>query len=487
MTLRMLPLPVTVLLVAPALLAAQPEQWSQFRGPNGCGVSQEDRRLPVHFGPAENLLWKTALLPGHSSPCLWNDRIFLTCFDEGNQRLETLCLDRGNGTILWRRAAPTQAIEKVHIVSSPAAPTPAADGERVYVHFGSFGLLCYDFDGNLLWQKERSFPRTEFGTGTSPIVVEGLVILNDQGPALPLLAVRGQSGSTVWEHEIGIGHSLPIVWRHDAGPELIVQSRQRLTSFHLDGTVRWSAGGLPLDAFTTPVVGDELLLVNFTSPGGDPQDRPLEPFERALDKFDSNGDGLFSLEELSEDIVFINRGVGQPGTPGGDITIQRAFARIAGDDQKIDRQEWDRLKQPRAEFENALWAIRPGANGDLDESHRGWRTRRNLPEVPSPLYYRGQLYLFRKGAIASCLDARTGKEVARARLPAPGSYYSSPVAGDGKVYIAAESGTLMVIEAGRKLNVLAQNELGERIMATPAIADGTLYIRTEQGLYAFRE
>jgi outer membrane protein assembly factor BamB len=110
-----------------------------------------------------------------------------------------------------------------------------------------------------------------------------------------------------------------------------------------------------------------------------------------------------------------------------------------------------------------------------------------LPEVPSPLYYRGHLYLVRRGGIATCLEARTGKEVYQGRLPVSGSYYSSPVAGDGKIYIAAESGTLMVLEAGKSLKVLAQNDLGERVMATPAIADGTLYVRTEKHMYAFRD
>jgi outer membrane protein assembly factor BamB len=476
------------LLLVPALLAGEPAQWCQFRGPNGSGVSLEDRRLPVHFGPSKNVVWKTALPSGHSSPCLWGDRIFLTSLTESERKLETLCLDRQDGKILWRCPAPAEKIEKVHTVSSPAAPTPATDGQRVYVYFGSFGLLCYDLDGKLQWQKPLPFPEAEFGTGTSPIVAGDLVILNHQGPGLPLLAVRRETGETAWtQADVGIGYSLPIVWRHDAGQELIVQSKNKLTSFNLDGTKRWSADDLPMDAYTTGVIGEGLLFVNYTTPGGEPQDRPLEPFDKALEKYDKNKDGLLSREELPKDLVFIDRGLGNPGTAGGDITLQSFFARIAGDDGKIDRPEWDRLKQPRAKAESALWAIRPGAKQNLDEAHRTQVTKRGLPEVPSPLYYRGNLYLFRRPGIATCLEARTGKQFYQKRLPVAGGYYSSPIAGDGKVYIAAENGTLMVLAAGNALKLLAENKLGERIMATPAIADGTLYVRTEGNLYAFRE
>src|SRR5713226_3534012 len=122
--------------------------WPQFRGRNGQGVSENDHP-PIRFGASEELLWKTELPSGVSSPIIWGDRIFLTGFSDG--KLETICLGRGNGEILWRRLAPTTAIEKVHEVSSPAAPTPVTDGKRVYAYFGSYGLLAYSFDGKQAW------------------------------------------------------------------------------------------------------------------------------------------------------------------------------------------------------------------------------------------------------------------------------------------------------------------------------------------------
>src|SRR5947207_2799831 len=115
--------------------------WPQFRGPGGLGVASS-ASPPIHFGPQSNVVWKTALPSGHSSPIVWRSRVFLTAYNEG--KLETLCLDRLNGRILWRQPAPAEKIEPTHRIGNPAASTPAADGERTFVYFGSFGLLAYD-------------------------------------------------------------------------------------------------------------------------------------------------------------------------------------------------------------------------------------------------------------------------------------------------------------------------------------------------------
>ena len=108
--------------------------WGQFRGPNA-GIAAGNKSLPVIFNENTNLIWKTPLPHGHSSPCVWEDRIFLTGI--ANNELETYCIDRKPGKILWHKPAWYEFIERVHRVNSPASPTPATDGQRVYVYFGS--------------------------------------------------------------------------------------------------------------------------------------------------------------------------------------------------------------------------------------------------------------------------------------------------------------------------------------------------------------
>ncbi|MCG8607643.1 PQQ-binding-like beta-propeller repeat protein, partial [bacterium] len=171
-----LALALSIVLLGAEMLLAQPA-WPRFRGPNGAGISESDHALPVTFDEKTNALWQTSVSEGHSSPVIWGDRIFLT--GKNNDELETLCLNRQTGEILWRKAAPKVKAERVHRVNSLASPTPATDGERVVVYFGSYGLLCYDYDGTEVWRRplEKKL-RNTFGAGSSPILMKDYLIFS---------------------------------------------------------------------------------------------------------------------------------------------------------------------------------------------------------------------------------------------------------------------------------------------------------------------
>jgi outer membrane protein assembly factor BamB len=210
--------------------AAREARWPQFRGLGGQGVAIEGQRLPTTFGLAKGLVWQAALPRGHSSPCIWDERIFVTGFDGDAKKIETICLERRSGKTLWRQPVPTAKFEKVHEVNSLASSTAACDGERVYVYFGSFGLLCYDMEGKLLWQRALEPIFTGFGSGTSPVVAGELVLLNSgKGFAsLTLLALDRKTGKTVWEKDRPRGvmssglWSTPVVRHTASGDEVIV-------------------------------------------------------------------------------------------------------------------------------------------------------------------------------------------------------------------------------------------------------------------------
>src|SRR5262249_20700371 len=152
-------------------------------------------------------------------------------------------------------------------------------------------------------------------------------------------------------------------------------------------------------------------------------------------------------------------------------------------DGKLDRNEWTQAGIDLSKRDSAMLAFRPGGRGDISKNHILWREKRALPEVPSPLYYRGRVYVVKDGGVVSCFEPKTGKLLYRKRLGSAGFYYSSLVAGDGKLYAASNDGVVSVFEAGDQLRVLARNALGEPIRATPAIADGKLFVRTENNLY----
>ena len=423
---------VAVLLSANFVGSAQtrgPVWWPQFRGPNASGIGAGTP--PVHFGPDQNVLWKISVGSGLSSPIVWEDRVFLTEFDPANKQLSTLAIDRRTGKILWRRSVAPGEIEKVHELSSPAGSTPVTDGERVYVYFGSYGLLSYDLNGNLQWERRLPVPENPYGAVSSPIVVGDMLVLNHQGQNAYLLAVNRRDGRTVWKTDrsmLQYGWSTPVHWRHDGIDEIIVlggdfRPNQRLMAYALaDGAERWWVGGLPPSGKSTPVVGEGLLF--FASP----------------------------------DIIW---------------------------ETSAERQNPERAAQFYANNLARLVAVRPGGTGEVSATHIVWSERKGVPGVPSPLYYNGRLYTFQNGGIVFCRLAKSGELVYNARLGAPGYYYSSPVAADQKIYIASEEGVVVVLDAGPTFNVLATNKLDGGILATPALADRHIYVRTDSHLYAF--
>ncbi len=150
--------------------------WPRFRGPGGLGIAPDDQAYPTKLDMSKNLLWKTEVPKGHSSPCIWGDSIFITA--RSGKNLETICIARGNGKIKWRKTVEPKTMERVMSANSYGSPTPACDGKRVYVYFGSFGLAAYDLNGNEVWQRPLPIPEIAYGSGASPIVANDMVIIN---------------------------------------------------------------------------------------------------------------------------------------------------------------------------------------------------------------------------------------------------------------------------------------------------------------------
>jgi outer membrane protein assembly factor BamB len=449
------------------LPAADTAAWPQFRGAGAAGVALAGD-FPVTFGPKSNVLWQVELPPGHSSPCIWGDRIFLT--GTSGDRLETLCVNRADGKILWRQSVQPDQPEKG--MGGLAAPTPATDGERVYVYFGAFGLVSYDFDGKELWRRTLPMPVTQHGSGVSPVVAGGLVIVNrDQDLGAHLLAVAARDGKTVWQAdrpEARRGFGTPLLWPPEKPEQVLVAGTLRLAAYRLqDGAPVWSASGLPNELVASPIFGGGLFFAAGWTPG--PVTPTLPTFDELLAQGDKDQDGQLTRDEV----------------PAG--TAKRDFPYADADkDGWLKRAEWEGLKAIYEKSENALIAVKPGGTGDVTKTHVVWKQNRGLPYVPSPLYYDGRVYLVKNGGLASCFDAQTGRpHYQEERLGALGDYYASPVAAAGKVLMCSQNGLAVVLKAGDTPEVLARNNLGERIMATPAIVGRQLYLRTAGKLYAF--
>ena len=411
--------------------------------------------------------------PGLSSPCVWGNRIFLTAHEAG--KLSTLCLDRRNGRILWSKLAPKDNVEEVHKASNPASASPATDGKRVYVYFASFGLIAYDFNGREQWQKPLPVPFVVNGSGTSPALLGGRLILNcdQQGGKSFLLALDPRSGKTLWQTprpDFPSGYTTPVLWKHDGTEEIIVAGSLRVVGYGLaDGKEHWSARGLEaVSVCPTPALGDEQVYIMSRSLGEGGSKMP--PFQGLLGAMDKNGDGKIAKSEAV-----------------GPLRQNGAFEFIDRDqDGFVDAAEWAESEKFNSKSESGIFALRAPGTGDVTGTHVVWKQKRAAASVSSPLFYRGRIYVVQDGGRISCYNAKTGeKAFEQERLEAEGEYFASPLAARGNIYFASTRGTVSAIAAGDTLKVIARNELGEPIMATPALADSKLYVRTSSHLWAF--
>ena len=450
------------------------DNWPRFRGPNGSAVS-ESKNPPVEIQRESMIRWKVAVPPGASSPCIWGQLLFLTAFEDG--KLWTLAYERDTGRLLWRAQAPTTEIEKyLHTEGSPAASTCATDGQRVVSYFGSCGILCYDFQGHLLWKHELPTAQThyDFGTGTSPIIADGLAILvRDVKNRPEVLALNAETGKELWTTErphVPTAFSTPLVTGHGKEMLLIVPGSLEMKAYDLHtGKERWVLRGLPTANCTLVVEGGEHLYFAGWSPGGG--DAPMPSYDDLLKQFDANKDGELDKAEMEKSFLKNFFDSNDPNHDG-----------------KITRDEWEANLKFMKQGKNSLFAFTPKGEGDITDTAIAWRHTKGLPYVASSLYYRGRIFLIRDGGLASCFDAETGQPIYESRrLGAAGKYYASPVAAGGHIYVVSlGDGVISVINAAsEKPDVEAQRTLGERVAATPAIVGDRIYVRGDQHLYCF--
>lgn len=474
--------------------------WNQFRGPNGQGVAQTGR-IPIQFGPDSNMLWKTAVPAGHSSPVVWGDRVFLTACEPANRKeLITMAIDRNDGRILWRQVVQAETEGRFHALNNPASSTPAADDWHVYAYFGTYGLVCYDHAGTEIWRRKLDTPGSKYGVATSPILYEDKVILVQDGDngSSRLLAVRRDNGETVWEAPRPLfkaGWSTPMIWRHDDKEELIVLGSRRLTSYDpATGQEIWWAGGFSDETVGIPVTGEGFLFAGAAALGGrgDEQLDAASMWKTTGEEFDRNHDNQIQRDEMTEGFGFIQRPELPKDNPGYAMPVGNmdSLQRMFDHDKNgvISEGEW---MQTMAGFAAAshptLVAIRAGATQDARASHVVWEISRGIPETPSPLYCQGRLFLLRDGGVLTCLEAATGRELFRERIGASGQYIASPIVAGDKILAASVPGVVTVIQVADELKILGRNDFNEKIYATPAIVDNKIYLRTVSHLYALGE
>ena len=448
--------------------------WPQFRGPNGSGRAATDRQLPPAIGPHTNVIWKVALAPGHSSPVVGGGRIFLTA--ERDNKLFTVAVDAGTGSVVWKREAPYEALEEIHRIGSHAQPSCVTDGGRVVSFFGSYGLLCYDMNGGLLWKRRLGPFNNTFGVGSSPIIVDDVVVLcQDHDTDSFLMAIDKWTGNELWNtdrSEFPRNYCTPVISEAGGAKQIVVAATLRMVGYDFrSGKERWTVHGMSRAVCMTPVIGEDgTIFAAGWAGGGDESNRiSVPPFDSVIGERDRNQNGTIERDELDK-----------------DGPIERRYVQVDRDkSQSITRAEYEYYRGLFDTARNVVVAVTPGGQGDVTQSHVQWSFRKFVPFCASPLYVDGHVFTIKDGGILTAIEAKSGNPVKTGRLLGRGNYYASPVTGDGKIFYVSESGESAVTDTKGDWSIVSTSEFGEDVYATPAIVSGRIYLRTRGQLYCF--
>ena len=466
------------LILAAPILASE-LVWDRFRGPNGGGVSAE-RNIPAEFGPDTNVVWRTPLPDGLSSPVFGTDSIFLTGFDAG--KLITVSLDRETGRIQWRREIVRQRSGRLREPNNPASPSVATDGSNAFAFFQDFGLVGYGPDGNELWRLPLGPFNNPMGLGASPVHVDGKVVqVCDSETDSFMVAVDARTGKVAWRVERPYslrGFSTPVLYEpgDGAGVQLLVPGSYELAAYDAaTGEKVWWVEGLTWQLKPTPVLDGQghAYVLGWAGNADLGQQEEVPAFAEVRAELDADGDGRLSATELDS---LLGKQV-RNGLGNLDLDVSGY----------MEERDWEHHRRKRRAV-NAVRKIRLGGEGDMTDGAVQWLYYKSLPNVPSPLLYDGVVYLTKDGGILTALSAEDGSVLKQGRLrEAMGRYFASPIAADGKVFAADETGRISVIRPGADWEVIRTNAMDEPVYATPVVMDGRLFVRTQAALYCFAD
>ncbi|MDG2224274.1 MAG: PQQ-binding-like beta-propeller repeat protein [Rubripirellula sp.] len=480
-------------LVLNGLVRTAEADWPQFRGPNASGVAV-GKAPPIEFGPENNVRWRLPLQSGHSSPVVSGDAVFVTTYDAETKQLRVVCIDREQGSIRWERPVKANEIEQGHPSFNPASSTPVTDGERVVAYFGSYGLVCFDWQGNQQWQFPLPLTKSYSGNAISPIIAGDQVILY-RGNYVDhfLLSVDKKTGKERWRSpqvepfrpELACS-AIPVV----AGDLLVLHGARSVQGFDLQtGEQRWVTK-CATTATSSPLIVNERVIVAAWNKMGEPALRPEFPsFENLIAKQDRDKDGVIQQLEFPELWIFHRpEGIEAPQN-GAKIRFKSVDQDKNGE---ISKTEWEQqlrnLDRFRQGYQNhGLLSIPITGSGILSDNEVITLETQGIPEVPSPISDGRFVYLVKNGGQVTCIDLQTGQRIYRKRTGGRGTHYASPIIAGNNLYIADGSGRIAVMTLGEAPQILARNEMLEGVYATPAASGGILYVRTHSMLYAFEQ
>ena len=454
---------------------ASADDWPQFRGPNASGVSTETNPLPTEFSIDDKLAWSVKLGDGIGCPIIVGDRCFTTAMS-GDEQFGLYAYDAAGGKELWQTNLATGKLPRITPPNSHASSTPCSDGERVYTYFSTLGLFAFSAEnGKRLWKYELPKPAylMDWGAAMSPVVHDGTVYFcQDDDLAPTLFAIDAATGKLRWQvsrPDMLAGYAVPVFCTAGGRTDLVLAGSGKLKGYDpATGKELWTCNTMPRTVMTSPVVRDDVIYVSVQSYGDETRTLKFA----LLEWLDTNQNGELAAAEVPKE--FLTRF--KQSDKDGDGVIREAELDTAF-------QSPDNMVGGGT----TIQAVRGGGNGDVTKTHVLWDIRNKSPSnLSSPVVFADQLFVVKKGGIASSFEVSAGKtswELKRIRNA--GDYYASPIAGDGKIFVTGENGFISVLKAGPELEILARNDMGDSCIATPAISNGRIYVRTKNSLLCF--
>ena len=453
------------------------EDWAQLRGPNATGIAAESANPPLEFSTEQNVAWSVELGRGVACPIIADGRCFATTMT-ADGKFAVLGLDAATGKQLWKKEYETGKLPEITPPNEHASSTPASDGERVFVHFSTIGLIALDAKtGEELWKHSLPMPFYLMGWGAanSPIVYEDKVIFNlDDDLASYIVALDRKTGDVRWKKErpemLG-GYAVPVVCRANGRSDIVVAGSGKMKGYDPQtGSERWTCNSLLRTIMTTPVVQDDRIYITCQSYGD--TSRVLK--YALLQWRDTNQDGKLAKDELEE--AFHEKFDKGDANKDGFLVDDEVSAAFQSPTNMVGGG-------------NIIQAIKGGGDGDVTESHIVFNLDEKTPSnIASPLAFDGRLFMVKKGGISAAFSLKDGAKVwTKKRVGNYGNYYASPVAAGDRIYVPGENGYIVVLKAGPEVEVLAKNDVGDSLIATPAIANDRIYVRTLHKLYCFAE
>jgi len=487
-------LPAVLLALLPTTGAG--EDWPQFRGTNSSGISNDTRSLPAKFSDTLNVAWQQPVGDGVGGAVVAAGRVFVSGMSESHQ-ISLFAFDLKSGEKLWQRDWPAGELSEIHETNSHASTTPAADEKHVYFYSPTLGLMALDAQsGRDSWHQTMPNPFFVFkwGAGMSPVLYDDMVIFCQDDDLYPAIyAFDRLTGELRWKdnrEDMAVNYSHPVVCSVDGRDDLVVAGTGMLVGYDpKTGKRRWFAKILLRNIKTTPVCVDGVIYISVQSAGIANQwlaavdgaetgekdgkltkqeiqafmgDKPIPEafFRKTFDRGDLNQDGYLEGREL--DIAFLH-----PQNFAGatfDTPAENSAAQ-------------------------AIMAVRAGGEGDVTESHLIWRhVTRHTDHIVSPYISNGRMFLIKEGGITTVFDTQNGEPLRKPqRVGRGGSYFASPISGDGKIYIAGYNGIVVVLNDNADYEEIAANDMGESIVATPAISGNHLLIRTRTKVFCIAD